>query len=46
MKDESDSLRPGDPAPPFSLASADGARMALDDFRGRPVALCFFRGTW
>jgi peroxiredoxin len=34
-------LRPGDPAPDFDLPGVDGARHALSDFEGRPVAVVF-----
>src|SRR5215216_7837538 len=32
-------LSPGDPAPDFSLPTADGGRLALQDLRGRKVVL-------
>src|SRR5215216_1956981 len=32
-------LSPGDPAPDFSLPTADGGRLALKDLRGRKVVL-------
>ncbi|HVA36177.1 MAG TPA: redoxin domain-containing protein [Candidatus Dormibacteraeota bacterium] len=36
----------GRPAPAFSLAASDGTVVALDDLRGAPLILVFFRGTW
>jgi rhodanese-related sulfurtransferase len=38
----SDDLRPGDPAPPFSLPSSDGAVHRLEDHKGQPVVLVWF----
>jgi peroxiredoxin Q/BCP len=35
-------LKPGDPAPPFSLAADDGKTYALRDFVGRRVVLYFY----
>ena len=35
-------LVPGDPAPPFSLPSADGSTVSLQDFRGRKVVVYFY----
>src|SRR3712207_5616174 len=32
-------LEPGDPAPDFTLPTADGGRLALSDLRGRRVVL-------
>jgi peroxiredoxin Q/BCP len=32
-------LSPGDPAPDFTLADADGAQVSLADLRGRKVVL-------
>lgn len=37
--------RPGDPAPPFSLKSADGKTISNATVRGKPVYLNFF-ATW
>lgn len=37
--------RPGDPAPPFTLAGTDGKPLSLASLRGRPVYLNFF-ATW
>jgi peroxiredoxin Q/BCP len=35
-------LNPGDTAPGFALEDADGARVALDDYRGRNVVVYFY----
>ena len=35
-------LSPGDAAPPFKLADADGKDVALEDFRGRKVVVYFY----
>lgn len=40
-----DRVSVGDPAPDFSLQSADGKTVALSDFKGSPVIVHFF-GTW
>lgn len=42
---QSASLEPDQPAPPFDLATLDGSRVALADFRGRPVVINFW-ATW
>ena len=34
-------LQPGDPAPAFDLEGVDGARHALSDYAGKPVAVVF-----
>ncbi len=36
----------GDLAPDFTLESADGRSVRLQDLRGRPLALVFYRGGW
>ena len=36
-------LRPGDPAPPFTLEALDGTLFSLGEMRGRKVLLAFFR---
>jgi peroxiredoxin len=38
-------LRAGDPAPRFEVADAWGARVALDDYAGRPLLISFFRNA-
>jgi peroxiredoxin Q/BCP len=35
-------LSPGDPAPEFTLADADGKQVSLGDFRGRKVVVYFY----
>ena len=35
-------LSPGEAAPAFSLPTADGTTLSLDDLRGQPVVLYFF----
>ena len=35
-------LKPGDPAPDFSLAGSDGRTYRLKDLSGRPVVLAWF----
>ena len=35
-------LPPGDPAPAFALDDAEGARVALEDYRGRNVVVYFY----
>ncbi|MBN9156994.1 thioredoxin-dependent thiol peroxidase [Microbacterium sp.] len=35
-------LAPGDTAPSFSLQDADGARVSLEDYRGRNVVVYFY----
>jgi peroxiredoxin Q/BCP len=35
-------LSPGDPAPEFTLADADGEQVSLGDFRGRKVVVYFY----
>lgn len=35
-------VRPGDPAPPFSLTDQTGRRVSLSDFAGRKVLVYFF----
>ncbi len=37
----------GQPAPDFTLETADGRRVSLSDFRGQKrVVLFFYRGQW
>ena len=35
-------LKPGDPAPPFSLPASDGKTYTLADLKGRTVVLAWF----
>ena len=39
-------LRPGTPAPDFSLHSTPDQSVSLSDFRGRPVILAFYPADW
>jgi hypothetical protein len=36
----------GDPAPGFALKTHLGETVRLEDFRGRPLVLIFYRGFW
>jgi peroxiredoxin len=42
---QSAALEPGQLAPAFDLAALDGSRVALADFRGRPMVINFW-ATW
>lgn len=35
-------LKPGDPAPDFTAATTDGARVSLKDYRGRKLVMYFY----
>lgn len=35
-------IKPGEPAPPFALSDATGARVALEDLAGKDVVLYFY----
>ena len=35
-------LKPGDPAPKFAATTTDGARVSLDEYRGRKLVLYFY----
>ncbi len=39
---EQNRLSPGDPAPGFSLADANGDTVSLSDYRGKPVVVYFY----
>jgi peroxiredoxin len=39
-------LRPGTPAPDFSLQSTPDQAVSLSDFRGQPVILAFYPADW
>jgi peroxiredoxin len=39
-------LRPGTPAPDFTLPSAPDKALSLRDLRGRPVVLAFYPADW
>jgi peroxiredoxin len=36
-------LKPGDPAIPFSVETVAGKRISLEEFRGKPLLLMFYR---
>jgi hypothetical protein len=36
----------GRPAPGFALADQSGRTVRLEDFRGSPLLLVFYRGHW
>jgi hypothetical protein len=38
--------RIGAPAPPFALRDLSGLTVRLEDFRGAPLLLVFYRGHW
>lgn len=47
MRHESDSLKPGDRAPDFTLATQKGESRTLAGYLANgPVLLVFHRGTW
>jgi peroxiredoxin len=46
LKAASETLKIGDTAPDFALPTADGGTVRLADYRGKPLALVFIRGTW
>lgn len=39
-------LEVGEQAPEWELQNIDGRKVRLSQFRGRPLLLFFFRGTW
>jgi peroxiredoxin len=39
-------LKPGTPAPDFSLPSTPDQKVALSEFRGKPVVLVFYPADW
>ena len=39
-------LKAGEEAPDFELRSHRGGTVRLSDYRGKPLALVFIRGTW
>jgi peroxiredoxin len=41
-----EALKAGTPAPGFELNSTPDQRVALSDFRGRPVVLAFYPADW
>jgi peroxiredoxin len=46
LKQNSETLHQGDAAPGFALPNADRKMVQLADFRGKPLAIVFIRGTW
>jgi len=42
----SSALRPGIPAPDFTLQSTPDQSVSLSDFRGQPVILAFYPADW
>jgi thiol-disulfide isomerase/thioredoxin len=42
----SSALRPGTPAPDFTLQSTPDQSVSLSDFRGQPVILAFYPADW
>ena len=47
MRFESNTLRVGDQAPPFTLPTQKGVQRSLADFLAAgPLLLAFHRGTW
>ena len=46
LKTNSETLKPGDMAPGFALPTADSEVIPLTDYRGKPLAIVFIRGTW
>ena len=46
LKPTSETLRIGDAAPDFELPTIERKTIRLPDYRGKPLALIFIRGTW
>ena len=46
LKAISETLKAGEAAPEFELLTVDRTVVRLSDFRGKPLALIFIRGTW
>ena len=47
MRHQSDTLKPGDRAPDFTLPTQRGIAKSLGDYLAKgPVLLAFHRGTW
>jgi len=42
MPDAENKLKPGDPAPDFTLPADDGSEVTLSKLRGRKVVLFFY----
>ena len=43
---QSNLVRPGTPAPEFSLPTGPGTSLSLSELRGRPVVLAFYPADW
>ena len=46
MQPSTSILRPGTPAPDFSLSSEPGKKLTLSELRGDPVILAFYPADW
>ncbi|WP_329102983.1 redoxin domain-containing protein [Micromonospora sp. NBC_01699] len=46
MTDPSGAIRPGQPAPEFTLPTGPDEQVSLADFRGRPTVLAFYPADW
>ncbi len=46
MADTNKGLEVGQVAPAWTLVNDQGRRMTLAQFKGRPLVMFFFRGTW
>ena len=46
LRNNSQTLKIGDPAPDLALPTVDGKIVRLSDYLGKPVAVIFIRGTW
>lgn len=46
VHDSTGVLSPGTPAPPFELNCTPDQKVALSEFRGRPVILAFYPADW
>jgi hypothetical protein len=46
LKPTSELLNAGDTAPEFELPTVERHTIRLADYRGKPLAVIFIRGTW